>query len=62
MLGSQITEFCESDVTLRRHFAGVIGADQVKRLKRDNSRLNCFFVANTDKASKDDKALDCTNY
>jgi hypothetical protein len=49
MLGADITDFCHSHRLLRKHFISVIGADQVKKIKRDHSNRNCFYVANTEK-------------
>ena len=50
MLGSQLAKFCQDDALLQKYFAGILGAEQVKRALR-RKRRNCFYIVNVLKSS-----------
>lgn len=51
MLGHDLSRFCKGNAVLHRHFAGILGADEVKRIKRQVLRRaktpTIFYLANT---------------
>ena len=47
MLAHLLSNFCEANVVLRKHFISIIAAEEVKRLKK-SVVANCFWIANTD--------------
>lgn len=47
MLGAEVSDICTGNDVLRRHLAGVIGAELVKQIKKD-TRQNCYWIANTE--------------
>lgn len=45
--GLEITSLCKGSPLLEKHFVAVIGAESVKKIKRQR-RSNCFWIANTE--------------
>jgi hypothetical protein len=51
MLSSEITEVCQQNYVLKKHFKAVVDADGAGLIKKDKNSRNCFWIANTGEAS-----------